>query len=227
MNCGLAEMIQHERVPIMGRTQLDCAIELGPEHQHFVDFPRGLDLRNATFETWIANNAANVRFVLQLMSIATQFREAVPAGHSPRDIVSTQIDPADDTGDPVVIARDLQEEISLGLVCTRLHGDARVDPAIEQQRLEMLRQVIPLQHLHAIRHPGIVFAPVAPEVLVRVDFHVASTTRCCCSPRPLMPRRIVFPARRKIGAGFCPMPTPAGVPVEMTSPDCRLITRLT
>ena len=35
---------------------------------------------------------------------------------------------------------------------------------------------------------------------------------CCCSPRPAMPSRIVSPAFRYTG-GFCPNPTPGGVPV--------------
>ena len=53
----------------------------------------------------------------------------------------------------------------------------------------------------------------------------ASTTRCVCSPRLSMPRRMTSPARRYSG-GFWPRPTPGGVPVEMTSPDCRLMKRL-
>ncbi|PAV66636.1 hypothetical protein WR25_23081 [Diploscapter pachys] len=42
-----------------------------------------------------------------------------------------------------------------------------------------------------------------------------------CSPRPVMPRCIVSPAFRKILSGFCPSPTPGGVPVINRSPGCN------
>ena len=42
------------------------------------------------------------------------------------------------------------------------------------------------------------------------------------TPRPSMPSSIRSPALRYCG-GFCPMPTPGGVPVEMTSPGMRLM----
>ena len=53
----------------------------------------------------------------------------------------------------------------------------------------------------------------------------ACTTRCVCVPRPCTPRRMVWPARRYTG-GLWPMPTPGGVPVEITSPLCKLMKRL-
>ena len=45
-----------------------------------------------------------------------------------------------------------------------------------------------------------------------------ATTRWRCSPRPLTPSRISSPGLRKTGAGFCPSPTPGGVPVISKSP---------
>jgi hypothetical protein len=36
---------------------------------------------------------------------------------------------------------------------------------------------------------------------------------------------MTLPGRRYTG-GFCPRPTPGGVPVEIISPGCRLINRL-
>ncbi len=53
----------------------------------------------------------------------------------------------------------------------------------------------------------------------------SATTFWVCTPRPSMPRRMVWPGRRNTG-GFWPRPTPGGVPVEMTSPGCRLMKRL-
>ena len=56
---------------------------------------------------------------------------------------------------------------------------------------------------------------------VRPPAHAATVT-WVCSPRPSMPSRMVWPGRRYTG-GFWPMPTPGGVPVEITSPGCRLM----
>jgi len=53
----------------------------------------------------------------------------------------------------------------------------------------------------------------------------SETTRCCCSPRLVTPSRIWFPDRRYTG-GFCPRPTPGGVPVEIMSPGCKDMKRL-
>ena len=43
-----------------------------------------------------------------------------------------------------------------------------------------------------------------------------------CSPSPPMPRRITSPGFRKT-CGFCPAPTPGGVPVGMTSPGSKVM----
>src|SRR5690242_2592505 len=106
------------------------------------------------------------------MSIAAQLRKPIPARHATRDVISTQIDPADDARNPLMIAGDLQEEISLGFVRTSLYGNTSIDAVVEKQGLEVLWQIVPLQHLHAVGHPRVIFAPVTPEVLMRVDSHV-------------------------------------------------------
>ena len=54
-----------------------------------------------------------------------------------------------------------------------------------------------------------------------------ATVFCCCSPRPSMPSRMVWPGLSQTGSGLMPMPTPGGVPVEMMSPGCRLMNWLT
>ena len=43
-----------------------------------------------------------------------------------------------------------------------------------------------------------------------------------CSPSPSMARCISSPAFRNTGSGLTPSPTPGGVPVEITSPGCRV-----
>ena len=66
-------------------------------------------------------------------------------------------------------------------------------------------------------------APAMDASAAGVSAAGVSAVACRCSPRPWMPRRIVWPARKNTGCGFCPMPTPGGVPVAITSPGCRLM----
>jgi hypothetical protein len=53
-------------------------------------------------------------------------------------------------------------------------------------------------------------------------FFLNATTFWCCSPKPSIPKVIVSPRFKNTGAGlpffFTPMPTPGGVPVQITSP---------
>jgi hypothetical protein len=53
-----------------------------------------------------------------------------------------------------------------------------------------------------------------------------ATTFWCCSPRPSMPSVITSPRFKYTGAGlpsfFTPMPTPGGVPVQITSPGFKV-----
>lgn len=50
----------------------------------------------------------------------------------------------------------------------------------------------------------------------------AGNTFDFCSPNPAMPKVTTSPPCRYC-CGVCPIPTPGGVPVEITSPACRLM----
>ena len=53
------------------------------------------------------------------------------------------------------------------------------------------------------------------------SFQVSATQTCRCWPKHSIPSSTTSPAFRYCG-GFIPSPTPGGVPVETTSPGCRV-----
>ncbi len=55
-----------------------------------------------------------------------------------------------------------------------------------------------------------------------VGYSGSAITSWRCTPRPSIPSSTTSPGLRYCG-GFCPIPTPGGVPVEITSPGCRLM----
>lgn len=67
--------------------------------------------------------------------------------------------------------------------------------------------------------------PAAGDQGLRPPAHYpAAITVCCCSPRPSTPSLTRSPTCRKRPR---PMPTPCGVPVQITSPGSRVMKRET
>src|SRR5262249_17489640 len=82
-----------------------------------------------------------------------------------------QIHPADDSDDKRELVRQIQKPPSLLQGLARLHGNAALEGAALQLRLQISGQKITPQWKHRVVNPLILPRVVPPEVLVRVDVH--------------------------------------------------------
>jgi len=69
--------------------------------------------------------------------------------------------------------------------------------------------------------------PSTVETTAQFRTNGEGTTSLTCRPRPVMLSSKRSPGARKIGVGFMPSATPAGVPVEMIIPGVRVMNWLT
>ena len=91
-----------------------------------------------------------------------------PARELRFQIIRPQIRPADHAENPRVVCGMGQQCVCLAETVPRLHGDAAVDAVLIQQRLQIVRQKIPLQRPMALVNPRVVLRAVGPEMLMGI-----------------------------------------------------------
>jgi len=80
-----------------------------------------------------------------------------------------QVHPPDDAGDERRARGDIEQEGGLGRGLRRLHQHAARDPVACKEGGEVGRPIVPMEDTDLGRHPVVVAAIDAPEVLVRVQ----------------------------------------------------------
>src|SRR6476659_754497 len=167
------------------------------------------------------------------LGITAEFRKL----HS--DFGRAKISPANDPENERRRFGQLQQPSGFFQRLPRLNRNGALKTCSVQLGLEVFGQEVALQRRHCVVNPFISLRAIAPEVLVGVDAHVAAQTavekcspceklitRCRDSPSPSIPNWMASPAFRNCG-GFIPNPTPAGVPVLITSPGSSVMNSLT
>src|SRR5271170_6689219 len=86
-------------------------------------------------------------------------------------IFRTEVDPADDGADEVVLTCQLQQPERLLKALPCLDGHRALKSVCCQQRLQISREEVSLQGRHLVRHPCVLGRTVTPEVLMGIDSH--------------------------------------------------------
>ena len=116
----------------------------------------------------IRDSVVGVRHVVNQFAGSLEFRigaEALQLSLQLR-FSGMKIEPANNPENRVVPVGQIEEEFGLldhlpGLYCYR---PAKIDPF--EERLQIFRQKIPLEHVMLFGHPDVVVLIIAPEVLV-------------------------------------------------------------
>ncbi|MCP1576317.1 hypothetical protein J2S30_004696 [Herbaspirillum rubrisubalbicans] len=136
--------------------------------QDVIDQPLLLQPLDAGIEGRRLDEGGDIGFILDLVTKAQQL-VASPLRHVGGQVRRGQVFPSHHPGNAPVSARQVQQETGLFAPGACLHGNRGVQAFGGQQGMQLPRQTIAGQQLHALAYPGIILGAIAPEMLVGVD----------------------------------------------------------
>ena len=166
----LSQVVEHERLLGQARHQLHRRRQLLRIEQQVVGEATRVQLLESADELF-AQEKPRIGLVLHDMPHTHEFFPRHELSQLTLYVDTPQIDPADNAADQRMLLCQFKQPAGLLERLSGLHGDRAADTSSRSRGLEVHRQIVAGQPLHAGPDPRIVRRRIAPEVLVGVDVH--------------------------------------------------------
>jgi hypothetical protein len=163
-------MIDNESLPGETSYQLGRRRKLLRINQNVVSKPISFKALNSMHKI-VANQKTSVGLGLRHVPEAFQLFELREIFQPIVDVRGRKIDPADHARNLQMVLSQTHKKMRFLLRRVGLNGNGCIDSSSRQFRAQMFREPVPPEHTHFRRDPGVARRIVAPEMLMRVDFH--------------------------------------------------------
>ena len=170
LDLRLAQMIKHKRLFRHETRQFDSGRQLVGKDEQVVGEAKLVQRPEAANKV-VTQQKPRIGLVLNNMPYPDEFWGGGKSCQVLGDCGTPQVDPADDALDERIGRSKLEQPVIFCERLASLHGDRASNPERPGHCLEIGREIIPSQPLHARADPRILSLRIAPEMLMGVNGH--------------------------------------------------------
>ena len=181
----LAQVVDHDRHVREASRKLGDVAEVTRIDAGQLQDESALIHERKTLEHLAPEDPVGIRLVMDEVADSAQLRLVCELRESlSRSLGRAQIEPGDDTADPLVLPRLREHRVGVGVGARRLHEHRLRHARTREQRLEIGRLERAMDDGVLGRHPGQLLPVEIPEVLMCVDDHGCALRMACAKPGP-------------------------------------------